>query len=395
MLNRIPKKINLTLYIMIVFLVLFISNYNNKTFIIETKYKEYKSSWWIYDQIDYESNIIDDSSHTYITEYTIPVVHDVVVDYNTSFPKLKRHIEIANNGQSFKFTGYPDNPIIFDFVFQPSNVMEKKTFQFSITKDETPGFTNGKFVILFNTNVSGNYSDGTQKLSGYALSVLENGIFVHEFNDYNPYEDKLSYQRCPIGSTCPIYQSFFAFLASQPIGSNETKLCVDKCSLKVETTPVSIKVSYKNSNDLNFTDDDVITWNNGKKIIVLEKKQSTGFGLGRLHFNPKSQGDALERFPVITVNNYNFATDTYNEDEIINQNNNDNSENSNDNNENDNNNDDNDNTLESETELKKKIQNCKDKEYSKKNPELCKNVECVGFNETTLGKKLQEIFTIV
>ena len=172
-----------------------------------------QASWWIYDHTNFQDKaIISDAEHKYIEYYPEKHRNNYVID---------RHISITNNGKTVDFKGYGTNGNM-DFIYYPSNNSNTKTFSLNINKtDETQALwhTFDGLIIFFNTNITGNYVDNTQKLNTHAIFFGGNGTYLLELRDISTKEftqATLSYHKP-------------AFAGAATIGRESHSLCESGC----------------------------------------------------------------------------------------------------------------------------------------------------------------------
>lgn len=138
--------------------------------------------WWSYDHTN-ETVVIDDEKHNYIESQTVAGTQ------NTGNYELARHISIEDDGATFAFKGYGTSAYK-DFLYLPNSSSEKKTFTFEIEEKEAHDALDGT-GFLFNTSITGSYTDGSQLMSGYFLMLEYNtsgvgsAIKLYKFKDIN------------------------------------------------------------------------------------------------------------------------------------------------------------------------------------------------------------------
>lgn len=231
-------------------------------------------NWWVYDHT-FGSPVISDADHNY-TEQTESN------NEQGSHPYYKNlsHLEATNNGADLFFTGYGSSAYK-DFMYLENSDPTTKTFQFDIVENEAYDALDG-VGFLFNTTMTGNYSDNTQKMSGYLL-FLQYGqdgrgqeIALYKFDDLST--KGLHHLNNP----GIIDSAGFKKLASSSVYSSNVKYR----KIKIEAQPSNVKVWYKGStaeikDDLN--DSNIVSWtqngnNNGATMVGFEKASSFGFG---------------------------------------------------------------------------------------------------------------------
>ena len=333
-----------------------------------------QASWWIYDHTNFQDNaIISDSEHKYIEYHKEIYPNNYVID---------RHMNITNNGKTIDFKGYGTTGYM-DFVYYPSNNNNTKAFSLNINKTEETyalWHTFDGLIIFFNTNITGNYVDNTQRLNTHAVFFGENGTYLLELRDINikeftqgGLEQTIGQQKNafilgnerknPFGAgTFKIIGKFYTIIQSS---FNKIKLVVSKNSVKL----------YAHSSNEYYTEEladwNLMEWTTGNSSTAKEVNLSSissgyGFGLGIQY-----SGHSCPLRTNFIVTDLSLPVKLDLENPII---------------------ETETPPIESEPDPEI-IQNCSDAEYREKYPELCKNVVCEGFEDTELGVFLQDIFT--
>ena len=262
----VKKNIKNILILSFIFIFIIIITSNKNIHTIKTDYLNYMigNHWWIYDHTDNESSqVFSDETHRY-SKYTL------------NKQQYESHIDISDDGKVITFNGYRTEPIA-DFVYYPSDSKNTKTYQFKISPSRIDNMhTFLGAGILFNTDISGNYSDNNQVLDGYLLFISRDEIQIYELNgiytstmqngltilDGNLSRPKLSYK---LHATM----------------SKQDRLFKSDSLIRVETTPTTVKVWLKEyyEDGYELTDADIIQWNTGDTTLTLPEKPSYGFGL--------------------------------------------------------------------------------------------------------------------
>ena len=126
---------------------------------------------------------ISDATHRYIqrdaptnsTSNGTTITNKASPDYNTArhpFNSKVSHMEESNNGATMDFYGYSYKGYR-DFRYLPDNQATKKLFEFAIQENVAYDALEG-VGFLFNADIQGSYSAGTQTLSGYLLMLRYN-----------------------------------------------------------------------------------------------------------------------------------------------------------------------------------------------------------------------------
>jgi hypothetical protein len=116
--------------------------------------------------------------------------------YNTTNTRRLRHpyegnnthMVSSNSGATMDFYGYPQYAFR-DWQYLSNNQKTLKTFEFSIAEDRAFDALDG-VGFLFNTEINGSYTTGTQKMSGYLLFLqyangLGTSMTIYKFKDVN------------------------------------------------------------------------------------------------------------------------------------------------------------------------------------------------------------------
>lgn len=232
-------------------------------------------NWWVYDHTINSANI-SDGAHIYIEQTEGTNLQGGHPYYNNA-----SHIQATNNGADLYFTGYGSSAYK-DFMYLENSDPTTKTFRFDIVENEAYDALDG-VGFLFNTTVTGNYTDGSQKISGNLLFLQYNTsgtgqeIALYQFKNVNT--KSLHHLAQPN----LIAGAGFTKLASSTAYSAKVKYR----KIRIEAQPANVKVWYKGStapitDDLD--DSNIITWKNAVNgndagtRISFEKASSYGFG---------------------------------------------------------------------------------------------------------------------
>lgn len=231
-------------------------------------------NWWVYDHT-FGSPVISDESHNY-TELTGSNNEQMGHPYY----KNLSHLEATNNGADLFFTGYGSSAYK-DFMYLENSDPTTKTFQFDIIENEAYDALDG-VGFLFNTTMTGTYSNNTQKMSGYLLFLQYGGdgrgqeIALYKF-------DNLSTKDLHhLNNPGIINSAGFKKLAFSSVYSSNVKYR----KIKIEAQPSNVKVWYKGSTaeiTTDLDDSNIVSWtqngnNNEATMVSFEKATSFGFG---------------------------------------------------------------------------------------------------------------------
>jgi hypothetical protein len=231
--------------------------------------------WWVYDHT-IGTPVINDSTNNYTEKTESPNEQGGHPYYNKA-----SHIETTNNGADLFFMGYGSSAYK-DFMYLENNDPTTKTFQFDIIENEAYDALDG-VGFLFNTTVTGNYANETQKMSGYLL-FFQYGydgrgqeIALYKFDNLNT----KNFHHLNDPATIDDTESFKKLGSSTVYSSN-----VKYRKIKIEAQPSNVKVWYKGStaeikDELN--ESDIVSWtqtgnSDATTKISFEKASSFGFG---------------------------------------------------------------------------------------------------------------------
>ncbi|MDF2869746.1 MAG: S-layer domain protein, partial [Anaerocolumna sp.] len=208
--------------------------------------------WWVYDHT-IGTPVINDSTNNYTEKTESQNEQGGHPYYNKA-----SHIETTNNGADLFFMGYGSSAYK-DFMYLENNDPTTKTFQFDIIENEAYDALDG-VGFLFNTTVTGNYENETQKMSGYLL-FFQYGydgrgqeIALYKFDDLNTKNFHHLNDPATIDDT-----ESFKKLGSSTVYSSDVKYR----KIKIEAQPSNVKVWYKGStaeikDELN--ESDIVSW---------------------------------------------------------------------------------------------------------------------------------------
>lgn len=167
--------------------------------------------WWVYDHTKPAGTIgttdyngvatIEDSTHTYVETMEGQSITNIVItpemtpdptnpDIGKSYHPyqgITSHMIGSDKGATMDFYGYP-SAAYKDFRYLPNSQKTRKTFEFGIAEDVAYDALDG-VGFFFNMEISGNYEDNSQTMSGYLLFLeyvsgrIGNAIKIYKFSD--------------------------------------------------------------------------------------------------------------------------------------------------------------------------------------------------------------------
>jgi hypothetical protein len=237
--------------------------------------------WWVYDHtkptgaaggITYNGvRTADDATHTYIennsngqsTSNSYGAINRSIgsITYTPDpdnpdigkgwhpYNGITTHMIESDNGATMDFYGYPTHSYK-DFRYLPNDQRTRKAFEFAIQEDLAYDALDG-VGFFFNTDITGNYDNGTQLMSGYLL-FLEyaggSGAFmkIYKFKDVNTKVFHHTGAVISYGQIARDHTASFTLVSQSNIYKPDHKYR----RIKIEVFPTYVSAWYNGSNDV-------------------------------------------------------------------------------------------------------------------------------------------------